>query len=86
MILRHDNARPHVANVAKRVKTNLETLKWEVLTHPPYSPDFAASVYYLFRSMARGLAKQHFHPYEDAKKWVDSWLDSKDVSFFPMYK
>ena len=27
----------------------LETLKWEVLTHPPYSPDIAPSDYYLFR-------------------------------------
>ena len=36
MILQHDNARPHVA---KPVKTYLETLKWEVLPHPPYSSD-----------------------------------------------
>jgi len=36
VILQHDNARPHVAKV---VKTYLETLKWEVLLHPPYSPD-----------------------------------------------
>ena len=36
VILPHNNARPHVAKV---VKTYLETLKWEVLPHPPYSPD-----------------------------------------------
>ena len=40
VILQHDNARPHVAKV---VKTYLETLKWEVLPHPPYSPDVAPS-------------------------------------------
>jgi len=37
IILLYDNARPHVAKVEK----NLETLKWDVLPHPPYSPDIA---------------------------------------------
>jgi len=64
VILQHDNARPHVA---KPVKTYLETLKWEVLPHPPYSPDIAPSDYYLFRSMAHGLADQQFRSYEDIK-------------------
>ena len=45
VILPHDNAQPHVARPAK---THLETLKWEVLPHPPYSPDVVLSEYYLF--------------------------------------
>ena len=57
IILLHDNARPHVA---APVKTYLETLKWEVLPHPPYSPDIAPSDYHLFRSMTHGLSKQYF--------------------------
>ena len=55
VILQHDNAPPHVV---KPVKTYLETLKWEVLPHPPYSPDIAPSDYYMFWSMAHGLADQ----------------------------
>ncbi|GFT44655.1 mariner Mos1 transposase [Trichonephila clavipes] len=55
-ILQHDNARPHTAKV---VKTYLETGKWEVSPHPPYSPDLAPSDYPLFRSMSHGLADQH---------------------------
>ena len=54
VILQHDNGRPHVA---RAVKTYLETLKWEVLPQPPYSPDDAPSDYHLFRSMAHGLAQ-----------------------------
>ncbi|KAG5325201.1 LAMA1 protein, partial [Pseudoatta argentina] len=77
--LLHDNARPHVA---KPVKTYLETLKWEVLPHPPYSPDIAPSNFHLFRSMAHGLADRRFHSYEEAQKWIDSWIASKDMSFF----
>ncbi|KAG5317782.1 MOS1T transposase, partial [Pseudoatta argentina] len=79
VILLHDNARPHVG---KPVKTYLETLKWEVLPHPPYSPDIAPSDFHLFRSMAHGLADQRFHSYEEAQKWIDSWIASKDMSFF----
>jgi len=63
MIL-HDTARLHVA---QPVKNYLETLKWEILPHPPYSPDISPSDYHLFRSMANGLAEQ-FYFYEDAKK------------------
>ncbi|GBN26514.1 hypothetical protein AVEN_128905-1 [Araneus ventricosus] len=36
VILKHGNARPHVA---KPVKTYSETLKWEIPPHPPYSSD-----------------------------------------------
>ncbi|KAG5316036.1 MOS1T transposase, partial [Pseudoatta argentina] len=79
VILLHDNARPHVA---KPVKTYLETLKWEVLPHPPYSPDIAPSNFHLFRLMAHGLADRRFRSYEEAQKWIDSWIASKDMSFF----
>jgi len=79
VILQHDNARPHVA---KPVKTYLETLKWEVLPHPPYSPDIAPFDYHLFRSMTYGLSEKRFTSYEDCKKWVHSWIASKDEGFF----
>jgi len=79
VILQHDNARPHVAKI---VKTYLETLKWEVLPHPPYSSDVAPSDYHLFRSMAHGLADQHFRSYEEVKNWIDSWIASKDDQIF----
>ena len=69
VILQHNNAWPHGA---KPIKIYLETLKWKVLLDPPSSPDIASSDYHLFRSMTHGLAEQHFHSYEDAKKWVDS--------------
>ncbi|KAG5318543.1 MOS1T transposase, partial [Pseudoatta argentina] len=79
VILLHDNARPHVA---KPVKTYLETLKWEVLPYPLHSPDIAPFDFHLFRSMAHGLADRRFHSYEEAQKWIDSWIASKDMSFF----
>ena len=49
---------------------------------PPYSPDVALSDYHLFRSMAHGLADQHFRFYEEVKSWIDLWIASKDDQFF----
>ncbi|KAG5322975.1 MOS1T transposase, partial [Pseudoatta argentina] len=46
------------------------------------SPDIAPSDFHLFRSMAHGLADRRFHSYEEAQKWIDSWIASKDMSFF----
>ncbi|UYV69227.1 hypothetical protein LAZ67_6002893 [Cordylochernes scorpioides] len=76
--LGHDNTWPHVAKV---VKETLEALQWDVLPHPPYSPDIAPSDYHMFRSMTHGLAEQHFTSYEEAKNWVDVWIASKDKFF-----
>jgi hypothetical protein len=43
-----DNVRPHTA--ALMMATPLK-LKWDVLPHPPYSPDLAPSDYHLFGPM-----------------------------------
>lgn len=79
VIFLHDNARPHVA---KPVKETLEALGWNVLPHPPYSPDIAPSDYYLFRSMAHCLSEHRFHNFEDVKKWLDDWIALKQEKFF----
>jgi len=40
VILLHDNAQPHIAEIVKKY---LETLKWDVLPDPPFSPNIAPS-------------------------------------------
>ncbi|GBP69589.1 Mariner Mos1 transposase [Eumeta japonica] len=75
IILLYDYARPHVA---VPVKKYLKTFYWEVLPHPPYSPDITPSNYHLFRAMAHALSDQRLTSYEDTKNWVDSWIASKD--------
>jgi len=32
--------------------------------------------------MTHGLSEQKFSSYENTKKWVDSWIASKDADFF----
>ncbi|GBP94963.1 Mariner Mos1 transposase [Eumeta japonica] len=55
-------------------------LQWKFYP-PPYSPDIAPSDFHLFHSMAHGLTDQCFHSYEEAKKWIYSWIASKDMVF-----
>ena len=81
VILQHENARP---DFAKPVKTYLETLKWEVLPHLPYSPDIARrTIITCFgRWHIYGLADRQFRSYEDIEKRLDSWIASKDEHFY----
>ena len=45
VIFYQDNARPHTSLVTRK---KLLELGWEVILHPPYSPDLAPSDYHLF--------------------------------------
>jgi len=71
VILLHDNTRPHVTKVVKKY---LETLKWDVLPHPPYSPDIASSDYW-----SKDAASYRF--FRRNRKLAPKFA-SKDESFF----
>ncbi|XGW07620.1 hypothetical protein V3C99_010631 [Haemonchus contortus] len=75
----HDNARQHVA---KTTLEKIEELGWEVLSHPPYSPDLAPSDYHLFRSMLHSLAERKFKNREEVQLWVSNYFDSQPAEFF----
>lgn len=79
LILQHDNARPHVA---KMTKLAIQDLNWEVLQHPPYSPDIAPSDFYLFRAIANDIRGVTFKSDEDVRIWLGEWFGSKDQVFF----
>lgn len=75
----HDNARPHVAKITAR---KIEELGWEVLPHPPYSPDLAPSDYHLFRSMQHSLAEKKFKNRDEVQIWVSNFFESQPAEFF----
>jgi len=45
VLILHDNARPHLG---KDVRKLLDRYSWEVLPHPPYSPDMSPPDFDLF--------------------------------------
>ena len=52
LLILHDNASPHKANVVKEL---LESYQWEVLHHPPYSPDLSLPDFDLFPKLKEPL-------------------------------
>ena len=79
LIFHHDDVRPHVA---VPVKDYLENDGWELLPHPPYSPDIAPSDYHLFRSMQNFLSGIRFTNVEGIKNGLMTFLAQKMRCFF----
>lgn len=77
--LLHDNARPHVAAV---VRQKIAEFGWEVLQHPPYSPDLAPSDFHLFGPMKKFLAGKRFETDVEVKSAVRRWLHSNQTDFY----
>ena len=61
-LFHHDNARLHTSLVTRQ---KLLELDWDVLPHPPYSPDLAPSDYFLFRSLQNSLNAKNFNNDDD---------------------
>lgn len=79
VILQQDNARPHTAQITRET---IEKMGWEVLPHPPYSPDLAPSDFHLFGPLKEALRGKRFQDNEDVKKFVGNWLKRQDKEFF----
>lgn len=79
IILQQDNARPHTAKVTK---DTLMDFSWEILPHPPYSPDLAPSDYHLFRSLERFIRGKTFDSKEDIDKFLSKFFRSKTREFY----
>jgi histone-lysine N-methyltransferase SETMAR len=78
-LLLHDNARPHTA---KRTLEVVENLGWEILLHPPYSPDLAPSDFHLFPSLKKDLRGVHFETLQEMKEAVTNWTKRQSPNFF----
>jgi histone-lysine N-methyltransferase SETMAR len=73
-ILQHVNARPHTSNMTKAA---IQELDWEILPHPPYSPDSAPSDYHLFRSLSNNLRGAEFPSTTTLGSKLDSTTSSR---------
>lgn len=79
VILIHDNARPHSANQTKQL---LQSFKWDIFPHPPYSPDLAPSDYHLFPALKRSQGSKKFKTDEEVKNFVVQYFKGLDAQFY----
>ena len=63
-------------------RQKLLQLGWEVLIHPPYSPDIAASDFRLFRSLQNSPNGKKFNSLEDCKRHLEQSFAQKDKKFW----
>lgn len=79
VVLLHDNARPHTARLTQE---KIMSFNWEVLPHPPYSPDLAPSDYHVFRSMQHHLSNKRYENDDQLKNDLEQFFISKPMNFF----
>ena len=79
IIFHQDNARSHVSLMTRQ---KLLQLGWEVLIHPPYSPDIAPSDFHLFRSLQNSLNGRKFNSLEYCKRHLEQFFAQKDKKFW----
>ena len=79
ILLLHENARPHTARATIDA---LETLKFEVLSLPPYRPHLAPSGFHFFPHFNRNLKGTHFTSDDEVKQAVTSWIKQRTPEFF----
>lgn len=79
VIVLHDNARPHVAN---QVQDLFQRFKWEMLRHPPYSPDLSPCDFHIFGPLKKALKGQRFQSDAEVQDAVRDWFDSQPSKFY----
>jgi transposase len=79
VLLLYDSARLHSAAATVNL---LNSWGWEILPHPPYSPDLALSDFHLFPKVKKHLRGQRFHFGEDVQNEVEKWYMPRTHFFF----
>ncbi|XP_078032684.1 histone-lysine N-methyltransferase SETMAR-like [Augochlora pura] len=79
VVFHQDNARPHTALVNRQ---KIQELGWEVLMHPPYSPDLASSNYHVFLALQNFLSDKKLVSTEDCENRLQEFFANGDQDFY----
>ena len=79
VLLLHDNAKPHTAKENKKL---IKKMKWEIIDHPPYSPDLSPSDYFLFSPLKNYLRGIRYPNSEELEFAIRNWFENQSLDFF----
>ena len=79
VILLHDNARPHLA---RTTVATMAKFRWEILKHPPYSPDMSPCDFHVFGPLKKHLKGRRFASDEEVQEEVADWIASRPREFW----
>jgi histone-lysine N-methyltransferase SETMAR len=79
VLFHQDNAPSHKSTVAMAA---INECGFEILEHPPYSPDLAPSDYYLFPKLKKKLSGRQFETNDDVIDAVNQFLEDQDADFY----
>ena len=79
-VLFHQDNAPRHKSLATMAKLN--EVSFELLPHPPYSPDLAPSDYYLFADLKKMLQGKRFYFNEEVITEKNAYFGDKDKSIF----
>ncbi|UYV63272.1 hypothetical protein LAZ67_2003605, partial [Cordylochernes scorpioides] len=60
----------------------MENFKWEIFTHPPYSPELAPSDFHLFPALKLHLGGKHFANDDEVQAEETHWLRRQDTAWY----
>lgn len=79
VIFHHDNCPAHRSNL---VQQSLHQHRFEILPHPPYSPDLAPADFHLFPKIKKNLKGKHFDNLQMLQDAFEQLLDDQTPDFY----
>ncbi|UYV75172.1 hypothetical protein LAZ67_12002744 [Cordylochernes scorpioides] len=77
----HDNARPHTA---RQTTALIEEFGWELVSHPPYSPDVAPNDFHLFLELKKNLGGTQFQDDDELEEAVLGFYAARRQSYLTL--
>lgn len=79
VLFHQDNAPSHTSRIAA---AKFDDLHYELLKHPPYSPDLAPCDFFLFPNLKKWLGGKRFSSNSEVVEATNAYFEDFDISYY----